>query len=96
MFEQTLDEMNAMVFVSPEMFRTLTASNVGVSRESISIGYAEYSFREAVDVVGLLDKALLSCPKYLRKRILAQRMSFVFAFGPDMEDFCGIAPKPLG
>jgi hypothetical protein len=92
MFEQTLEEMKARVCVEPAIFQTLTADNVGVSAEIIFSGEKDYSYSEAMLVVTVLDKVLKNCPKYLQKRIRAQRMSFVFAFGPDMEEICGHAP----
>ena len=89
MFEQTLEEMSALVVIEPKIFEVLTASNVGVNPSLICRGAKTYSYSEAVDVISALDKALLSCPKYLYKRIRSQRNSFVWAFGPEMEEVCG-------
>lgn len=86
MFEQTFEEMTAVVTIESGIYQTLTASNVGVNTALISEGGASYSSEHALRVIRALDKALLSCPKYLIKRIRAQRNSFVFAFGPDMEE----------
>ncbi len=94
MFDQELKDMTAVVTVEPGMFDTITASNVGVSPDLVFCGGHEYDFHAALDVINNIDRALLSCPKYLYKRIKAQRMSFVFAFGPEMEGVVGNPPAP--
>lgn len=87
MFEVELKNMKAHVFTENGIYNILTASNVGVSPDLVSVGSRKYSFDDAVDLINSLDKALLSCPKYLSKRIAAYRGSVVNAFGPDMIDF---------
>jgi hypothetical protein len=89
MFEQTLEEMKAIYYISPQMYKTLTASNVGVNPDIIFPGYHEYSYHQALAVINALDKCLIVCAKYLQKRIRAERLSFTFAFGPEMEEVCG-------
>ena len=85
MFERTLEEMTAIVTVEPGLFDLLTASNVGVPLGAVYLGSRRYSFAEAIQAIYAIDRALLSCAKAYQKRIRAQRMAFVFAFGPDME-----------
>jgi hypothetical protein len=92
MFVQTLEEMKSLILIESGLYQTLTASNVGINPEIISEGDCEYTYHEARNIVAAFDKALISCPKYLQKRIRAQRMSFVFAFGPGMEEVCGLPP----
>jgi len=91
MFEQTLQEMTASIYIHPDRYQMLTASNVGVNSNLIFSGEHIYTMEEAVDAIKSIDKALLSCPKYLRKKILSERNMFVFAFGPEMEEFIGVA-----
>jgi hypothetical protein len=93
MFEQTLEEMKAIHYISPEMYQQLTASNVGVNPEIIFHGDNEYTYHQARDVISALDKALIGCAKHLQKRIRAERLSFTFAFGPEMEEVCGRPPE---
>ena len=93
MNERSLEEMNAMVVIEQNLFQALTASNVGLSNGIVFDGGHIYLYEEAVIVINAIDRALLSCPKHLQKRIRAQRMSFVFAFGPEMEAVCGFPPK---
>lgn len=92
MFEQTLEQMTAFITVETDLFESITASNVGGDPEIIKQGSAQYSFSSAKLAVEHLDRILRICPKYLQKRIRAQRMSFVFAFGPEMEKVCGQPP----
>jgi hypothetical protein len=94
MFEVNLNEMTAVVFVESELYRVVTASNVGVSPYLVFEGGREYSFEEALKAINRLDSALLSCSKYLYKRIKGLRMQFASAFGPDMMDLVG--PAPMG
>lgn len=94
MFEQDLKDMTAIVVIEPVMYQTLIASNVGIPVDRIFCGGHKYDFQSAVDAINSIDHALRSCPKYLYKRIRAQRMSFVFAFGPDMESLVNSPPKP--
>ena len=94
MFKQTLEEMKSIHFISPEMYQTLTASNVGVNPDLIFKNYHEYTSQQAREIISAYDKCLLSCPKYLYKRIRAERLSLTFAFGPEMEEVCGRPPEP--
>jgi hypothetical protein len=93
MFEIDLENMKASVFVESDLYDTMTSARVGVSRDLLHKGAANYTYEQAKAVVVDIDKALLSCAKHLQKRIRAQRMSFVFAFGPDMEEVCGLPPE---
>lgn len=93
MFEQTLQEMTAIITVESGMFQLVTASNVGVSPEKVFCGSRKYTFEEAVTAIEALDVALRSCSKYLYRRIRATRMQFVYAFGPEMMDHAGAPPQ---
>ena len=93
MFEQTLQEMTAVVTVESELFQTLTASNVGVGSDVVFEGSRCYTFKEAMKAIAALDAALRSCSKCFYKRIRAQRLQFVFAFGPEMESVAGLPPS---
>ena len=90
MFEQKLEKMTATIHVNPEMFNTLTAANVGGNCDSLNKGWFEYDYSAALKIIAWIDRSLLSCPKYLKKRVTSQRNSFVFAFGPEMVDVCGV------
>lgn len=87
MFEQKLSEMTAFIFIEPKTYQALTASNVGLDPNLVSPGWDTYSFDRALSVIKYLDRLLVSAPKRLQKTIKAERMSFVLAFGPDMEEF---------
>ena len=80
--------MKSLIHIESGMYKTLTASNVGMDPAIIRENESEYSWDESLNVIRKLDECLVHCPKYLQKRIRAQRMSFVFAFGPEMEDAC--------
>ena len=90
MFEQKLEDMKSLIFISPDMFQTLTASNVGVSSDVVKENWSEYSYLGALKAIKEIDAALLSCPKYLRKSVISERNGFVLSFGPDMEEICPI------
>jgi UDP-N-acetyl-D-mannosaminuronate dehydrogenase len=92
MFEQTLQEMTAIVIIENEMYQTLTASNVGVSPEVVFCGSRRYTFEEANRAIAAIDQSLRGCSKCYYKRIRATRMQFVYAFGPEMIDFAGEPP----
>lgn len=85
MFEQSLEEMTAVVTVESGIFSILTGSNVGLGSCGIKEGSNKYSAAEALSIIKKIDSLLPSAPKYAQKRIRATRNSFVFAFGPDME-----------
>lgn len=87
MFEQELENMCAVITIENALYDTLTASNVGISDQVISRGSRVYTFFEAIESIKAIEKALKGCPKYLKKRIQAQKMSFIFAFGPEMEKY---------
>lgn len=93
MFEQTLEESKAHIYIHPEMYQRLTGSNVGINHDIIYPGNHEYTYHQARIVISALDKCLISCAKYLQKRIRAERLSFTFAFGPEMEEVCGRPPE---
>ena len=93
MFEQTLEEIKTIHFISTSMYQILTSDNVGIDPSIISPNYREYSYFKAIEIIKDLDKALISCPKYLFKRIKAERLSLTFAFGPEMEEVCGHPPE---
>ncbi len=91
MFEIDLKDMNSLIFIESGMFEILTASNVGLRDSGIVNGWNRYSYCEAVSIIKEIDVALLSCPKYFRKRVLATRREFTNAFGPEMETVVGRA-----
>jgi len=93
MFEQTLEEIKTIHFISPSMYQILIADNVGIDPSIISPNYKEYSYFQAIEIIKALDKALISCPKYLFKRIKSERLSMTFAFGQEMEEVCGRPPE---
>lgn len=84
MFEQSLEDMKAIILVESGMYNSVTSDNVGVSPEIIFEGDHEYTFSEAISVINALDKASKGCPKYLIKRITSLKKQFSYAFGPDM------------
>ena len=94
MFETKLKDTTATVFTEKGMFEILTASNVGLRDSGIFEGDHRYSYLDAISIIEKIDSALLSCPKYLRKRVTASREQFSFAFGPEMEKIVGPAPYP--
>lgn len=85
LMERALEDMSAYVCVEPGMFATLCASNVGLGACGIKEGTNRYTYSDAISIIRKIDSLLPSAPKYLQKRIRATRMSFVFAFGPEME-----------
>lgn len=90
MFEQTLDEMTATIFIEEGQWNILTASNVGMDYNTIYKGFHVYTSGEAITIIDKLDKIIFDCPKYLQKRIRASRNQFVCAFGVEMMEKCGI------
>ncbi len=78
--------MEATIIIEKEMYNIIGAQNVGLSNCGLVVGMNTLTFSEAIDVIGQFDKALLSCPKYLRKRVLATRNQIVYSFGPEMEE----------
>jgi hypothetical protein len=86
MFEQRLENTTATIFIESGIYQILTASNVGVNPALIFDGGRTYTYVEGLLAIAALDKASKTCPKYLHKRIRAQKMSFIFAFGPEMEN----------
>ena len=85
MFEVELKDMTAVVTVESRVYSELTASNVGVNPELLAEGARVYTFDEAVVVVQAIDKAMRGCAKHFLNRFRAQRNSFIYAFGPEME-----------
>lgn len=92
---RSLEDMSAHICVESGTFAILTASNVGLGACGIKEGVHCYTYHDAVSIILTIDKLLPSAPKYLQKRIRATRMSFVFAFGPEMENqlSCSTAGK---
>ena len=84
--ERPLEVRSAHICVEPEIFSILGASNVGLGACGIKEGIHRYTYSDAIYIIHEIDKLLPSAPKYLQKRIRATRMSFVFAFGPEMEE----------
>ena len=85
MFERTFEEMTAVVTVESGVFAVLGQSNVGLGSCGIKKGSNVYTSAEALAIIRQIDRLALSAPKALYKRIRATRMSFCFAFGPEME-----------
>ena len=92
MFEQTLEEMVSVVIIESAAYQMVTASNVGASYELIFEGSHAYTYQDAREIVAMLDRILVSCPKHLQRKIRAMRNQFVFTFGPKMEALCGRPP----
>lgn len=84
-FSNPLKERSASIYVESEMFGILGASNVGLGNCGIVKGDHRYSYTDALRIITAIDRLMPSAPKYLQKRIRATRMSFVLAFGPEME-----------
>jgi len=83
--ERKLEDMSALIYTEAGMASILGQSNVGLGSCGIKEGFVEYTYSEAILIIKQIDRLILSAPKYLRKRIWSTRMSFVFAFGPEME-----------
>ena len=89
MFEVDLKNMSAVVTIEERVYAELIASNVGVNPDLISLGGRSYSFYEAIAAVKAINWAMRGCPKCYLNRFRAQRNSFIYAFGPEMETFLG-------
>ncbi len=87
-----LEDMTAIVFIENQLYEILI-SKIGMDSTLIHKGFGKYTYEQTIKIVNYLDSALRTCSKSLQKKILAQRMSFVFAFGPGMEEVCGPAPE---
>ena len=85
MFERTFEDMTAVVTVETGVFSILGQSNVGLGTCGIKEGSNVYTSSEALAIIRQIDRLAPSAPKSLYKRIRATRMSFCFAFGPEME-----------
>jgi len=85
--DKKLEEMKATIYVESGIFSILGQSNVGLGNCGIKEGLNVYSYSEAVLIIRKIDSIFPYSPKYLQKRIRAQRMSFILAFGPEMEAF---------
>jgi hypothetical protein len=94
MFERTLEECSAVVFIENGLHEVLTCPSVGVDFSIVYRGDHRYNYTDARAAISVLDDALRRCAKKFYKRIRAQRMSFVLAFGPEMEARVGPPPTP--
>ena len=92
MFDQTIEEMTATVFVEPGLFEQLSSSTCAViCPETLVAGGNRLTFADARAVIERADRMGKSAPKHLHNKIRAFRNGVVNAFGPEMVDLYGFA-----
>jgi hypothetical protein len=78
MFEQSLGEMTATIFVDDKGAETCRHNGIALDRGPLSLTY-----ETAVALVERMQRAFLSVPKYQQARFRATMNSIRNAFGPE-------------
>lgn len=90
MFEVELQNMVSTEYVGPEIYNIICGDNVGLDNCGLVEGWNELSFSKAISIIQKINKALISCPKYLKKRVESLKNQIIFGFGLDMEEYLNI------
>lgn len=92
MFERTLEEMTAAVFV--ENGAAAMAFQYGIA--DIHPGFNQLTSADATVLILKFDRLQVNVPKRLLKRWLALRNQLIYAFGPDMENHLASLQQQVG
>lgn len=82
MFEQTLENIKATIFISQEDKNILDQNGFMFDFQA---GHNALTYARAVTLVNSMYGLVINVPKYQRKRFVSVINQIIFAFGPEFE-----------